>query len=143
MTDANSKDFCNLYLLQNLIKKPACFKNLENPKTIDLILTNRPMSFCNSDTLETGHSDFHKLTVTVLKTFFKKQPPNVISSRNYKSFSNDLFPTELINEIYINGILDLNSFLDACKKLKTSMTINNFGKLLNPYSLKKGIRLKT
>ena len=97
MTDANLKDFCNLYLLKNLIKKPTCFKNPENPKTIDLILTNRPRSFCNSDTLETGLSDFHKLTVTVLKTFFKKQSPKVISYRNYKKFSDDLFRNDLIN----------------------------------------------
>ena len=116
MTDANLKDFCNLYLLKNLIKKPTCFKNPENPKTIDLILTNRPRSFCNSDTLETGLSDFHKLTVTVLKMFFKK--PKVISYRNCKNFSNDLFRIDLINEIISNGILerDLNGFLDACKK---------------------------
>ena len=60
MTDTNLKDFCNLYLLKNLIKKPTCFKNPENPKTIDLMLTNRPRSFCNSDTLETRLSDFHK-----------------------------------------------------------------------------------
>ena len=118
MTDANLKDFFNLYLLKNLIKKPTCFKNPENPKTIDLILTNRPRSFCNSDTLETGLSDFHKLTVTVLKTFFKKQSPKVISYRNYKNFSNDLFRIDLINEITSNDILEryLNGFLDACKK---------------------------
>ena len=118
MTDKNLKDFCNLYLLKNLIKKPTCFKNPENPKTIDLILTNRPRSFCNSDTLETGLSDFHKLTVTVLKMFFKKQSPNVISYRNYKNFSNGSFRTNLINEISSNGILegDLTGSLDACKK---------------------------
>ena len=117
-TDKNLKDFCNLYLLKNLIKKPTCFKNPENPKTIDLILTNRPRSFCNSDNLETGLSDFHKLTMTVLKMFFKKQSPNVISYRNYKNFSNDSFRTNLINEISSNGILerDLTGFLDACKK---------------------------
>ena len=96
MTDKNLKDFCNLYLLKNLIKKPTCFKNPENPKTIDLILTNRPRSFCNSDTLETGLSDVHKLTVTVLKMFFKKQSPNVISYRNYKNFSNDSFPKTIL-----------------------------------------------
>ena len=53
MTDMNSKDFSNLYL-KNSINKLTCLKNLENPKTIDLILTNRLRSFCNSDTLETG-----------------------------------------------------------------------------------------
>ena len=104
MTDANLKDFCNLYLLKNSIKKPTCFKNPENPKNIYLILT--------------GLSDFHKLTVTVLKTFFKKQSPKVISYRNYKNFSNDLFRIDLINEITSNDILEsyLNGFLDACKK---------------------------
>ena len=118
MTDANLKDFCNLYLRKNLIKKTTCFKNPRNLITIDLILTNRPRNFCNSDTLETGLSDFYKLTVTVLKTFFKKQSPKVISYRNYKNFSNDLFLTDLINEVSSNDILegDLNGFLDACKR---------------------------
>ena len=39
--------------------------------------------------------------------------------QNYKNFSNDLFRTNLINEISSNGILegDLIGFLDACKKL--------------------------
>ena len=60
MTDSNLKDFCNLYLLKNLIKKPTCFKNPEKPR-----------SFCNSDTLETGLSDFHKLTVIIPKKVFK------------------------------------------------------------------------
>ena len=40
MTDSNLKDFYNLYLLKNLIKKPTRFKSPENPKNIDLILTN-------------------------------------------------------------------------------------------------------
>ena len=105
MTDSNLKNFYNLYLLKKLIKKATCFKKLENPKTIDLILANRPRSFCNSDTIETRLSDFHKLTLTVLKTFFKKQLPKVISCRNYKTFSNDSFRTHLINEISSNGIL--------------------------------------
>ena len=42
MTDSKLKDFCNLYPLKNLIKKPTCFKNPENPKINDLILTNGP-----------------------------------------------------------------------------------------------------
>ena len=31
MIDTNLKDFCNLFLLKNLIKKPTCFKHPENP----------------------------------------------------------------------------------------------------------------
>ena len=118
MADSNLKDFCILYLLKILIKKRKCLKNPENLKTIDLIWTNRQRSFCNSDTLVTGISDFHKLTVTVLSTFFKKQSPKVISFRNYKIFSKDSFCINLINEISSNDILerDLTGFFDACKK---------------------------
>ena len=71
MTDPSLKEFCNLYSLKNLAKKPTCFKNPDNLKVIDLLLTNRPRSFCNSDTHKTGLSDFHKLTLTVLLTFQK------------------------------------------------------------------------
>ena len=104
-----------------MIKKPICFKPPENPKTIYLISTNRPTSFCNSETLETGISDFHKLTVTVRKTLFKKQSPKIISYRNYKKFLNDSFRTDLINVISSNGILegDLTGFLDVCKSRLT------------------------
>ena len=45
-------DFCNLYKLKNLIKVPKCFKNQDNPKTIDLILTNSVRSSENSCALE-------------------------------------------------------------------------------------------
>ena len=51
MTDPSLKEFCNLYSLKNLIKKPTSFKNPDNSKVIDLLLTSRPRSFCNSDTL--------------------------------------------------------------------------------------------
>ena len=56
--------------------------------------------------------------MTVFKTFFKKQSTKVINYRNYKNFSNDLFLTDLINEISRNSILegDFTGFLDACKK---------------------------
>ena len=120
MTDPSLKEFCNLYSLKNLIKKPICLKNPDNPKVFDLLLlTNRPTSFCNSDTLETGLSDLREQNLTVLKTYFKKQPPKMISYRNYKNFSNELFRIDFIKELPNNRFPedDLFGFLDACKKL--------------------------
>ena len=76
ITDPSLKEFCYLYSLKNSIKKPTCFKSPDNPNVIDLLLTNRPSSFCNSDTLEAGPSDFHKLTLIVLKTYFEKSTKN-------------------------------------------------------------------
>ena len=98
----------------------TCLKNPENPKTADLMLTSRPRSLCNSDTLQTALPHFYKLPATVLKMFFKKQSPNVISYRNYKNFSNDLFRTNLIHMISSNGILEenLTGFLNVCKMLR-------------------------
>ena len=54
-------EFCALFNLKNLVKEPTCFKNLDNPTSIDLILTNHHKFFQNSGVYETGLSDFHKL----------------------------------------------------------------------------------
>ena len=44
---------------------------------------------------ETGLSDFHKLSVTVLKSTFPKSSAKIITYRSYKNFSNDLFRDNL------------------------------------------------
>ena len=75
MPETHMKDFCDLYNLQNLIKEPTCYINPNNPSSIDLMLTNRKSSFCNSMAIETGSSDCHKMTVTVLKMYIKKKEP--------------------------------------------------------------------
>ena len=48
------KDFCETYDLDNLISGPTCFKNTNNPSSIDVMLTNRKNGFQNSMTIETG-----------------------------------------------------------------------------------------
>ena len=84
--DFNSKmsedvmlNFCNLFSLKNLIKEPTCYKNLDNPSCIDLILTSKAKSFQNLKAYEAGLSDVHKFIIIVLKTSFRKQPPNIIT----------------------------------------------------------------
>ena len=89
------QDFCTINNLKNLVKETTCFKNPLNPSCIDLILTNRTRSFQNTLTIETGISDCHKMTVTLMKTYFKKKQPRIISYRDYKKFSNDKFILEL------------------------------------------------
>ena len=65
-------EFLKLYNLKNLVKQNTCSKNPDKPTFIDLILTNCPHSFQNTDTFNTGLSDFHMLTFTVLKQHFLK-----------------------------------------------------------------------
>ena len=62
--------FCGRYALKKLIKEPTCFKIIENPSSIDVILTNKYKSFIHSKVSEAGLSDHYKLTVTFLKTKF-------------------------------------------------------------------------
>ena len=73
------KYFCNLYKLKNLNKVRTCFKEPGNPKTTDLMLKNSVGSFQNSCALEIGLSNFHKMTVTVLKSYMEKKQPKIIS----------------------------------------------------------------
>ena len=58
----------------------TCFKNVEMPTCIDLILPNRPSCFQNSTVLDIGIPDFHKLTITTMKANFRKQKPII---KNY------------------------------------------------------------
>ena len=92
------KLFCESYNLKSLIKTPTCYKNPTNPTCIDLILTNRFNSFQNSITIETGLSDFHKMTVTVMKSHFQKKGPRLLMYRNY-NFNESLFRDELTQEM--------------------------------------------
>ena len=77
MQESIMKEFTSTYNLCNLIKQPTCFKNPLNQRIIDLILTNRPLRFQNSQTIETGLSDHHKLTITVMRAYFHKQAPTI------------------------------------------------------------------
>ena len=113
------KDFRNIYSFKNLIKEPTCFKNPANPKCIDLLLTNRRRSFQNSCVIETGLPDFHKMTVTVLRYFFKKVKPKVIFYRDYKNCSNDNYSSfigELSGNLNITNNTALDSFFDICRE---------------------------
>ena len=95
MQDVNLNDFCSLYNFKNLIKEPTCYKNPLNPSCIDLIITNRPNSFQDTNGIEAGLSDFHKLTISLMKMFLKKQRPKIISYRDYKKYSPAVFRIEL------------------------------------------------
>ena len=85
--------FCNSFNLYNLVKDKTCFKG--TPKCYDLILTNCKHSFQNTEAFTTGFSDFHKMTVSVLKIQFIKSEPIQINYRDYKNFNATIFSHEL------------------------------------------------
>ena len=90
----------------------------DKTKCIYLMLTNRNRSFQNSCVIDTGLSDFHKMTVTVLRSHLKKLRPKILHYRDYKNVPNDAFRSELVLK---NGNLqnfnDLDSLLAKYKNV--------------------------
>ena len=111
------ENFCEAYNLTNLIKDPTCFKSLENPSCIDVMLTNRSACFENSMTVETGLSDCHKMTVTVMKKYFKKREPITIIYRDYKSFDGVKFRDELKKELIKAQVITIDDFISIFKEV--------------------------
>ena len=79
----------------------SCYKNANNPSCIDLFLTN-------STAIETGLSDFHKMTITIMKTVFKKKKPKIIQYRDYKNLSNIVFRSGLMDLLYIHNVNNIH-----------------------------------
>ena len=128
------KVFCSSYRLKSLIKQPTCCKN---PCCIDLILTNKPENFQSTCVIETGLSDFYRMTPSVLKMHFRKLPPKVISYREFKKFENERFMDSLylaLNSQNIDYTRNPDLFFNICqnelnhhapRKKKTSAGIMN------------------
>ena len=76
--DAIMKNICQIYICKNIVKNKFCFKNPINPTCIGFIITNRLKSFQEREVIETGLSDFHKMSLTVMKVFYNKQKPKII-----------------------------------------------------------------
>ena len=77
------KAFMDTYNLKNLIKnKTRIMKSHES--SIDVMLTNKPMSFHNSVTCETGLSDHHMIG-TLMKTHLVRFKNKCIQYRSYKN----------------------------------------------------------
>ena len=82
-------------------------------------ITNHPKCFQNSGVYEIGISDVHKLTFTVLKTYFQKAKPRIIKYSDYKHFDNNEFRDELIRELFSNNMQsdDLARFTNISKMM--------------------------
>ena len=65
-------------------------------KTIDLVLTNLVCCFQKSCALEAGLSDFHKMTVTVLKSYLEKEQPKIIFYRDFGKLLNSHFRKQFL-----------------------------------------------
>ena len=82
--------------LTKLIKSETCYPK-NHKSVIDLLFTNKPLSFQKAHVTETGLSDYHKLFSTFFKSLFSKPEAKVIKYRNYKNFDKNNFLDDLNN----------------------------------------------
>ena len=66
--------------------------------------------------IETDFSDFHKMTVTVLRSHFRKREAKIIKYRSNKNFCRDSFRQQLLDElnksfISVSDIEKLNAYV--------------------------------
>ena len=99
-----------MFDLESLSKIPTCYKSLSSPTNIDLILTNKKKLFMKSTTFETGMSDFHKLTTTILRKTISKGNAKKIFYRHYKAFDHNTFETRLQSKLKSETIIDYSQF---------------------------------
>ena len=82
------------------------------------MLTKSGRSFQNPCALETGLSDFHKMTVTVLKSYLEKKQPKIISRRDFGKFSDNDFRTQILRDFSTlhlsNDSPSLHLYVDIC-----------------------------
>ena len=70
--EQHMQSFYDNYSLKSLIRQPTCCKNIEKPTCIDLILTNMPHCFQSKCVIETGLSNFHLMSLTIIRKSFQK-----------------------------------------------------------------------
>ena len=90
------------------------------------------MSFQSSGVIETGLSDFHKMTVTVMKATFQKLDPKLIHYRDYRKYCNDSFRQDLLSTLVMENINlsnGLQKFIDIYIK-----TLDKFSPRKKKYS---------
>ena len=90
------KNVCDLNCLKTLIKIPICFKNINKPTCIDLILTIWPNLFQHSSAFKTQLWDVHPLTVTEFKMEFQELKPKIIAYHGCKKFDNAKFRCDIV-----------------------------------------------
>ena len=98
-SDSALMGFLNSNNLTNLIKTNTCFKGKSS--CIDLILTNRKLSFKFTSIYETGISDHHHMIYTMLKSCFQNTEPKLLNYRDYRNFSHEAFKEDP-SEAYCN-----------------------------------------
>ena len=97
-TEKAMKSFCQIYNFKNLLDKPTCYKNPNNPSCVDLIITNKPEA---SKTLARSKPGSPTSTKFSNDTFFRDQVLNKLRNSNFQISDKDL---KHFKETYLSAV---------------------------------------
>ena len=142
-TELSILESLSKYDSKNVAMGKTCSENSENPRCIDLFLTNSVQSFQNTSVFVNGISDFHKMILTILKTSFPKSGPKKIIYKNYKNYNSNSFKSDLKKQLKCTESYESfeNVFLDVLQRyapLKTKVVRANHAPYMNK-TLRKAI----
>ena len=98
-TETVLSEFLNSHDAKNMVKEKTCFKSMNNPTCVDLLISNKEKCFKSAATIDTGLSDFHKMIPVVSKKKIEREKPKVISYRDYRHFDSNFFRCALRFEL--------------------------------------------
>ena len=81
--------------VKNIVKQPTCFKNVNNPSIIDLVISNVSTRLKDVTCIETGLSDFHSMVCFATKMAVKQRKTKTVTYRCYKKFNDDKYMQDL------------------------------------------------
>ena len=105
----------------NLVKNATCFKSKNKETLVNVMLTNKPKCFFKSHNFVLALSDFHKLTVSILRV----QKPSKTFLKSYYLLENENFNQDAF-------LHDLDSRLIQ-GKLYGDLLIRTSGRPRNPF----------
>ena len=111
ISEHNLASFCTIYNFKSLIKKPACYKNLDNPSCIDLIVTSCPSYFQNSSIFEAGPWNFRLY-------FFEKRLQHRCFPMKFTKFLGTLCFTEHLRWLLLEVTVKFYLLLSAKARLQ-------------------------
>ena len=71
-SESSLSEFLLKYDLKNLVTEKSYFKNLQNSRCIDPVLTNSIQIYFNTSAFVTGVPDFQKIILIVMETSYPK-----------------------------------------------------------------------
>ena len=98
-------DVLDVYNMKNIITSPTCFKSVDKPTVLDVILTTSNVTRRISEVINThtGLSDFHHLVGFSTKLQFPRNHRNVVIYRSYKHFYEMSYKQDMANIPYHVG----------------------------------------